>query len=244
MIEVEKNHTIDIYFRGAVGRLHCKYYCNDNKSAPVVLILPPDPEYGGSADSKFVERIADIFVSCGFSVLRLNYRGVGMSEGFLKERDNAVYDACIALDWLQQQHKEATNFWVCGYSFGAWVASNIMIRRPEIESFVLVSPIVNEQYDYGFMCPCLCSGMITIGDKDEFTNFDDINKLVAKMNESQASITKLAPISGAGHLFKGLEEKVCEEIKNYVNITLATRIAKPIRKKRRRRKKKDSIFNY
>ena len=62
------------------------------------------------------------------------------------------------------------------------------------------------------------------------------------MNESALNITTLAVIDGADHLYKDRREQMAQELENYINIKLATRIAQPVRKKRRKRKRKDSII--
>ena len=130
---------------------------------------------------------------------------------------------------------------IVGYSFGAYVAGNVMMRRPEIETFVLISPLLNK-YNFSFISPCLASGAIIIGENDDFTTIEDAEKLVTKMNESALFNTQLITIPDANHLYKNCIEKLCSELEVYINIKLATRVAKPVRKKRRRRKKKDSVF--
>ena len=233
--------TTDVYFRGNAGRIEGKYYAGKNRKNPAVLILPPDPAYGGNLENSIVKIIEGCFSRCGFITLRINYRGIGKSDGVFKDQEDAIYDTATALDWLQEQNPEASHFWIAGYSFGAWVAANIMMRRPEIENFILVSPII-KKYDFNFMLPCLCSGAVVTGENDEFSNCEDVFKMVEEMNETGLTHTTFLNIDKAGHLYKGRTDILSDELERYINITLATRVAKPVKKKRRRRKKKDSIF--
>src|SRR3546814_11404890 len=59
-------------------------------------------------------------------------------------------DAASALDWVQQIHPEASTTWVAGYSFGAWIGIQLLMRRPEIKGFISVSPPAN-MYDFTFL---------------------------------------------------------------------------------------------
>ena len=55
--------------------------------------------------------------------------------------------------------------WVAGFSFGAWIGMQLLMRRPEIESFISVAPPAN-MYDFTFLAPCPSSGLILQGDQD------------------------------------------------------------------------------
>lgn len=235
------NLSTAVYFRGNNGRIEGKYYASKDKTAPAVLIVPPDPRYGGNLNNIVLKKIEECFAKCGFTTLIINYRGIGKSDGVFTNQDDAIYDTATALDWLQEQNPEASHFWIVGYSFGAWVAANIMMRRPEIESFILVSPIV-KKYDFHFISPCLCSGLVVTGEKDEFTPFEEVSKMVDEMNETNLTHTVFINIEQANHLYKEKLDELSGEIERYVNISLATRIAKPVKKKRRRRKKKENIL--
>ena len=235
--------TTDVYFRGIAGRLEGKYTQNKDATAPSVLLLPPDPRYGGTLDNAVIVAIEKVFRECGFKTLRLNYRGIHRSDGVFNGPEDAIYDAATALDWLQEQNPESSHFWLVGYSFGAWVDANIMMRRPEIETFVLISPIV-DKYDFSFISPCLCSGLVISGENDDIAKLDSISKMVDEMNETKLTHTTLVSVAGANHLFSNRLDELSREIEKYINITLATRVAKPVRKKRRRRKKKDSVLFF
>lgn len=230
----------DVYFRGNAGRLEGKYYSHKDKTSPAVLFLSPEPTYGGDLNNHVIVAMEEVFRKCGFTTLRINYRGVHHSDGVFRKPEDAIQDAAVALDWLHEQNPEASHFWIAGYSFGAWISANIMMRRPEIETFVLVSPLANK-YDYSFAMPCLVSGLVIVGEKDELTPMKDTTEMVQKMNETDLTFTTFVSISEAGHLYKNKTQQLSEELERYINTTLATRIAKPIRKKRRKRKKKDTI---
>ena len=116
-------------------------------------------------NNKVVYSLFKALVNQGFSVLRFNFRGVGKSQGEYDDGIGELEDATCAMDWLQDQNPDATIHWIAGFSFGAWIAMQLMMRRPEIMSFISVSPPANK-YDFSFLSPCTASGLIIQGSKD------------------------------------------------------------------------------
>ena len=68
-------------------------------------------------------------------------------------RWGGVVDAGAALDWLQQNNPNAQSNLILGFSFGAWIAMQLVMRRPEINHFIAISPPVNtiHKYDFSFL---------------------------------------------------------------------------------------------
>jgi alpha/beta superfamily hydrolase len=71
----------EVIISGPAGRIEGRYHQNINPKAPVALVLHPHPLHGGTMNNKITSNIYKAFVSNGFSVLRINFRGVGRSEG-------------------------------------------------------------------------------------------------------------------------------------------------------------------
>jgi pimeloyl-ACP methyl ester carboxylesterase len=59
-------------------------------------------------------------------------------------------------------NQNAKHCWVAGFSFGAWIGMQLLMRRPEITGFISVSPPAN-MYDFSFLAPCPSSGLIING---------------------------------------------------------------------------------
>ena len=96
----------------------------------------------------------------------LNFRGVGLSQGSFDNGDGELSDAAAAMDWLQAQHPESKESWVAGFSFGALIGMQLLMRRPELNSFVSVSPPADSD-EFNFLAPCPVSGLILHGTKDD-----------------------------------------------------------------------------
>src|SRR6185369_17879084 len=123
----------------------------------------------------------------GFSVLRFNFRGVGRSQGEFDNGVGELSDAASALDWLQSVNPNASSCWVAGFSFGAWISMQLLMRRPEIEGFISVAPLA-KHYDFSFLAPCPASGLFVNGDKDTVTPPEAVNSLVSKLKTQRGII--------------------------------------------------------
>jgi alpha/beta superfamily hydrolase len=166
-------------------------------------------------NNKIVYRLYHIFAQNGFSVLRFNFRGVGKSQGKYNEGVGELSDAATALDWLQLQNPDAPTCWISGFSFGALIALQLLMRRPEIEGFVAVSPPAN-LYDFSFLSPCPAAGLITQGDKDDVVQEDAVAKLAAKLSTNHANPVEYHPVAGADHYYRGVEETMGNVVNDYI----------------------------
>ena len=140
----------EVFFNGVAGRLEGRFHRSENPRAPLVLVLHPNPAQGGTMNNRVTYAVFQAFVNMGFSVLRFNFRGVGRSQGEFEDGPGELSDATIALDWLQAQNPDARQCWIAGYSFGAWIGLQLLMRRPDINNFIAVSPPANEK-DFSFL---------------------------------------------------------------------------------------------
>lgn len=225
----------EIIIPGAEGRIEGRYHHSEQKAAPIVLILHPHPLYGGTMNNKIVYRLFHIFVQNGFSALRFNFRGVGRSQGKYDNGVGELTDAATALDWLQQHNPDAPTCWIGGFSFGAWIALQLLMRRPEIEGFVAVSPPAN-LYDFSFLSPCPAAGLITQGDKDDVVSEEAVNKLATRLSSQHGTQVEYRVIPGADHYYRGIEEDMGNAVNEYIVQRMADfkqkRKVRPDRKRR------------
>lgn len=84
-------------------------------------------------NNKITYYMFQTFAERGFSTLRFNFRGVGRSQGVHDRGEGELAaDAAAALDWMQELNPNAPYVWVAGFSFGAWIGMQLLMRRPEI----------------------------------------------------------------------------------------------------------------
>ncbi|WP_353622850.1 alpha/beta hydrolase [Aliirhizobium terrae] len=153
----------EVIFNGPAGRLEGRYQPSQEKSAPIAIILHPHPQFGGTMNNQIVYQLFYMFQKRGFTTLRFNFRGIGRSQGEFDHGAGELSDAASALDWVQSLHPDSKSCWVAGYSFGAWIGMQLLMRRPEIEGFMSIAPQPNT-YDFSFLAPCPSSGLIINGD--------------------------------------------------------------------------------
>ena len=155
----------EVIFNGSDGRLEGRYVHGEGPTPPLAMILHPHPLHGGTMNNRIVYSLFHMFARRGFSVLRFNFRGVGRSQGVFDHGQGELRDAAAALDWMQQHNPNSTGCWVAGFSFGAWIAMQLLMRRPEIVGFMCASLPAN-MYDFTFLAPCPASGLIVHGERD------------------------------------------------------------------------------
>ena len=188
----------EVIINGPEGRIEGRYRHSDRLNAPIALILHPHPEHGGTMNNKVVYSLFHIFARHGFSVLRINFRGVGRSQGAFDNGLGELSDAASSLDWLQGFNAKASNCWIGGFSFGAWIGMQLLMRRPEVSGFVSVAPPAN-LYDFTFLAPCPSSGIIVQGGADELVPEPSVAQLVAKLALQKRITVDYRIIDGANH---------------------------------------------
>ena len=83
-------------------------------------------------NNKVVVETFHSFMDNNFSVCRVNFRGVGRSDGEFDNGQGELADAAAALDWLERENFDNSQCWVSGFSFGSLIAMQLLMRRPEI----------------------------------------------------------------------------------------------------------------
>ena len=207
----------EITIPGPEGRLEARYNVGDENSPPLAILLHPHPKFGGNMNNKVIYNCFKTISNLGFSVLRFNYRGVGNSEGKYSgdEGIGEMTDAACALDWLLFNNTSSTKVWVVGFSFGAFISLNLLMRRPEIQAFIALSPPA-DKYDFSFLAPCPVSGLIIQGDSDDIVNETDVALFANKLDSQRAISIKYKKIKNADHFFTDKLNLVSDEIKKYI----------------------------
>ena len=205
----------DVIFNGPEGRLEGRYQHSKVANAPIALMLHPHPQHGGTMNNKVVYNLYQTFARRGFSVLRFNFRGVGRSQGVYDRGEGELSDAASALDWMQSINENAQACWIAGFSFGAWIGMQLLMRRPEITGFVSVAPPAN-QYDFSFLAPCPSSGLVVQGNRDEIVPEAAVAKLVEKLSQQRGIAIDYRVVPGANHFFSEQMDELTGHVNDYL----------------------------
>ncbi len=193
---------MDIILSGANGRIQASYYKNPNPKAPIAVVFHDVPTNGGNMNEKVNYTIFYAFLQKGFSVIRFNFPGVGNTQGIFEAGEPELTDASTVVDWIQEQNEEATEFWLAGVGFGAWVAMQLLMRRIEVSGYIAVSPSP-KKYDFGFFNPAPCSGLIIGAGNDNTIPDDSLKGLINYINKQNFAQSSYKVISGANKNYEG-----------------------------------------
>jgi uncharacterized protein len=123
------------------------------------------------------------------------------------------------LDWMQGHNPNASGCWIAGFSFGAWIAMQLMMRRPEINSFIAVAPPASI-HDFSFLAPCPASGLMIHGDSDDIIPEDSVAKLADKLGKQKNITIDYNVVKGCDHFFRDHMDTMEKHVEKYLDTNL------------------------
>jgi alpha/beta superfamily hydrolase len=124
-------YTQKFAMNGVVGNLECALDlpqdAPDQAPRGVVLIAHPHPLYGGTMDNKVAHTLARTFIGLGYVAARMNFRGVGESEGVHDAGRGETDDMAQLLAHMRQQYPDLPVA-LAGFSFGTFVQAQLQQR--------------------------------------------------------------------------------------------------------------------
>jgi hypothetical protein len=202
-------HTQRFFIAGATGQLECALDLPDaaHFAAPrgIALVAHPHPLYGGTMDNKVTQTLARAFVALGYATARMNFRGVGKSEGVHDEGRGETDDMALLLVYMQQQYP-GLPFALAGFSFGTFVQSQLQQRLTAqgtpAERLVLVGCAAGK-----WPMPAVPSDTLLIHGE-----LDDTIPLANVFDWARPQDLPVIVIPGADHFF----HRKLQHIKNFV----------------------------
>ncbi len=206
---------------GPGGALEARYhFVPSGAGVPIVLVIPPYPDQGVDMDHPVVRTFFRAFASLRFNVLRFNFRGCGKSQGEFSPGESEISDAAACLSWLQARNPFPPQCWVAGFSFGAYIALQLLMRRPECSGFAVASPPVN-LYDFNFLSPCPSPGLILQGAADEVTSKEHVMRFSHQLSlQKRGHPITLEILPKVPHDFSDALEDVESLVRTYVSASL------------------------
>lgn len=119
---------------GGVERIH-GWWIPAQSNARVLLYL-----HGNGINIGANVAHAQRFHNMGFSVLLIDYRGYGQSEGAFPTEASVYQDAAVAWDHLVQQRQINPNqIFIYGHSLGGAIAINLALQQPNAAGLIVES---------------------------------------------------------------------------------------------------------
>jgi uncharacterized protein len=207
-----------LFLDGPVGRLEALLNLGATSATHAALVCHPHPLYGGTLHNKVVFHAMKALNSFGFPVLRLNFRGAGLSEGKHDNGSGEVDDVRATLDWLDCEFHLPLIF--AGFSFGAAVGLRAACPDARVKAViglgVPVAPIADRIYEYGFLQTCSKPKLFVSGGHDPFGPRKELERLV----ESAPEPKKLVVIESADHFFEGRLRDLRDVLEAWVKETI------------------------
>ncbi len=175
---------------------------NDPLSAPagvargVAIIAHPHPLFGGTMDNKVVQTLARAFVQSGWSAVRFNFRGVGLSAGVYDEGRGELDDLLAVITQCASTGPLA----LAGFSFGSFVASRaieVLHGTRGIERVVLVGTAASRFAVAPLPADLHASTLVIHGEHDDTVPLIDV------LNWARPQNLPVTVIPGASHFFHG-----------------------------------------
>jgi alpha/beta superfamily hydrolase len=179
---------------GPAGDIECALDMLGSAPRGLAVVCHPHPQHGGTMDNKVVQTLARAFVQLGYAALRFNFRGVGASAGAWAHGPGEIDDALAV---VASQRAPGQPLVLAGFSFGAYVASNVAARLAEAgtpaERLVLVGPAASR---FG-VAAVPADTLVLHGEAD------DVVPLSAVFDWARPQALPVTVIPGAGHFFHG-----------------------------------------
>lgn len=185
---MEKKFKVNVSIKNNNEKIDGIYYHNNNVDSQVVLILHGDKD-NYNKNSDYLDMIFDSFIERDFSVLMINFsknerNNIKQTKTELLKDDceleKETEEATVALNWIHEKNFESKDYWICSIGKGVIPTLQLVMRRPEINNYILIDPIMKKD-DLNFIVPCLAFGMIMRSESNiDFTD--------ERMNEVQEKL--------------------------------------------------------
>lgn len=168
----------------------------DDRPRGVALIAHPHPLYGGTLDNKVVQTLAKTFFAQGYVVARMNFRGVGQSQG-AHDQGIGETDDLLRLAAYMRERAGPLPLLLAGFSFGSFVQARVARAVAQqghtVQRLVLVAPAVG-RFDVGAVAP---GTLVIHGEQDDVVPLADV------LTWARPQQLPVVVLPGAGHFFHG-----------------------------------------
>jgi uncharacterized protein len=178
-----------IELAGSAGRLEVVIDAPPGEPRAIALVAHPHPLYGGTLDNKVAQTLATAFAGLGCAALRMNFRGVGRSEGVHDEGRGETDDMAALAEYAFRRYGRLPVY-LAGFSFGCFVQYRLSLRL-EARKLVFVAPAVRK-----FPMGDVPAGTLVIhGEVDETAPLADVLDWARPQN------LPVCVVPGADHFF-------------------------------------------
>jgi hypothetical protein len=196
----------NVVFEGPAGRLEGLWREPDGPTRGAAVFAHPHPLGGGTMHNKVAYRAAQELARAGWSALRFNFRGVGLSEGRHDAGRGEVGDFRAALDLAERTHGGALI--AGGFSFGSAVALREIAEDPRPSAVIAIGLPLSTESGRGVPFPSVPALFVT-GDRDQYGPPEELERFVAGR-------ARVVVVPRADHFFEGRLDALGEAIAEFL----------------------------
>lgn len=160
----------------------------------VAIICHPLPTHGGTLRNKVVHMTGRALHEIGLYTVRMNFRGVGASEGEYDKGVGETDDLLAVAEWVQDVLPDH-ELWLAGFSFGSYVAARAAQKLP-VRQLISIAPPVHH-YDFAALERPDCPWLVIQGDEDDVVPPENVYEWV----ESVEPPPQLVKMEETDHFF-------------------------------------------
>lgn len=196
--------------RRIIHAMHWQFkveYC-ETESNNYAILIPPSRETGATMNNHIIRLMFEIFVKRKWNVLRFDFSDYAPANLSLQARSLLEIN-CIT-DWYMKRVSQNKNRLImAGYGFGAMMALEVLMRRPEINGFIALS-LCGQSSNNIFLAPCPHPGLFVHGRFDKIAPLDKVQEIVRKLQIQQADIEM--QILDDDHFFSKYRQDLLKDI--------------------------------
>ena len=174
------------------------------------IITHPHPLYGGNMNNHVVEKVHQAFCHKGYTTLRFNFRGTGLSQGHYDDGIGEQSDLAAAVTFLRERGCDRIH--LAGYSFGAWVIALSYQEKGWSWPVTLISPPVGF-IDFENIGSLSGLELVITGSHDDIGPPDTIRRMLPTWNP----MAHFEVIEGSDHFYGRYTQQLLNVIDQHLD---------------------------
>ncbi|MBX3291399.1 MAG: alpha/beta fold hydrolase [Acidobacteria bacterium] len=206
----------NLFIPASHGRLEAILKDPSVERRGVALVCHPHPLGGGTMHNKVVFRAAAGLNDAGLTVIRFNFRGVGLSTGVHNEIEGGVQDVRDALQFLAGEYP-GEDITLAGFSFGSRTGMQVGMSDDRVKRLISIGTPVEKYNDYDFLTAVTKPILFVHGTEDEFCSVQSLRSLTDRIPHADVVL-----FENSGHFFDEHLQELRETVRDWTLKKLQT----------------------
>lgn len=216
------NNTTKEFFNTSESKISAEFNnvsSIDQENRIGILFVGSNPKWKNSEKNKILNNMFYYFCQQKYCVMKAIFQSYESNLFKKCEFQDIKYvrDLSVVIDCFFSKFSSVKYFIIIGFSWAASIAFNILLRRPEISNFILISPTLSlKECDFTSSLSIFkTSGLILHGEKDQITSLNILNSFI-KLLESKKFNIKSKIIPNADHYYNQGYDELLKNVEEYL----------------------------